>query len=213
MTIYRLLKKSMKSFKAMSKLIRISKEDLFWAQGRALNFLAVGDTVKHPPPNTPPNVAFVDISIQKDFLPRSYTRYLPNVNLDKNDQLNVLGMVTLRDIEDNEELFVDYWDVYLYDKEKAPDWLVVPPPALNHYYTKKHYEHKIPLLLELAKQSFLPEAVLSRHDLQAMIDTKIEQLLLPAMRSEKISLPSENQNVPIAGDSEVKLNSDKKSLK
>ena len=164
------------------RLTRINPEDLFWTHGRAVNFLGVGDKIKHPPKDTPPNVAFVDIFASKTFFPQTFMRYIPNANLDKNEEVNVMGIVTLKDLYDDEELFVDYWDVYLYDKEKIPDWLVVPPPALDHFYVKKDYEKKIPLILEIAKQSFLPEAVLTRHDLQQMLDTKIEQLLLPSVK-------------------------------
>jgi hypothetical protein len=166
------------------KLTRIKKEDFFWTHGKAVNFLGVGDTIKHPPKDVSPNVAFVDIAVPKTFFPQTYLRYIPNANLDKNEQVTVMGIVTLKDLYDDEELFVDYWDVFLFNKEQIPDWLVVPPPALNHFYVKKDYERKIPLLLEVGKQSFLPEAVLSRHDLQQMLDTKIEQLLLPSMRKD-----------------------------
>lgn len=174
----------MNYFLMACEITRINAEDFFWTHGRAVNFLGVGDKIKHPPKDTPPNVAFVDIAVPKTFFPQTYARYLPNANLDKNEQLNVMGIVTLKDLYDDEELFVDYWDVYLYDKQQIPDWLVVPPPALDHFCVKKDYEHKIPLILEIAKQSFLPEAVLTRHDLQQMLDTKIEKLLLPSMRKD-----------------------------
>ena len=59
--------------------------------------------------------------------------------------LKVLGVFSLREIKDGEELFMDYLFSKIYDIDKyVPDWLIKPPP-MDPYLTKYEYESKFSL--------------------------------------------------------------------
>ena len=74
---------------------------------------------------------FVDISFDRKYLPSNLFRYLPNLSLATDKNINVMGVVTLVDIEDDTELFVDFWNLYTFDLKTIPDWMTIPPDNLG----------------------------------------------------------------------------------
>lgn len=41
---------------------------------------------------------FTDVAISKDFFPQTFLRYIPNANLDKNEKINIMAIVTLKEL-------------------------------------------------------------------------------------------------------------------
>ena len=49
----------------------------------------------------------------------------------------ILVIFAIDDINDDEELFLDYWELYEIDKDDHANWLLVPESPLNIYFTKR----------------------------------------------------------------------------
>ena len=124
---------------------------------------------------------FFDFSVKRKYLPKSYYKYLPNVNYEDGETLNILGVFAVTDLDDDEELFVDYWNLYAFDVEKIPDWLCIPPDNLGKFFVKEKYENKFSLGVELTKQLYFPEVVINKFDLEMMIKSGIKELLSPGI--------------------------------
>lgn len=57
-------------------------------------------------------------------------------NYNKKEYIRALGIISVKPIKNNEELFLDYVESCLFDMEiNPPDWLILPPP-LSPYITK-----------------------------------------------------------------------------
>ena len=66
-----------------------------------------------------------------------------------NDCFRGVGIFALRDINDGEELYQDYFYSKFYDMDRAvPDWLVRPPPIAPNF-TKHEYETKFSFLAQI----------------------------------------------------------------
>lgn len=128
---------------------------------------------------------FVDISFPRQYLPSSLYRYIPNMTRCDDPNLNVLGIVTLADLEDDTELFVDYWNVYTFDLKTIPDWMTIPPDNLGKMFVKREYEYAFPLAMEMAREVFAPDAVLNRLDLQRILKSEIRELMSPVIVEQK----------------------------
>lgn len=150
-----------------------------------MNPLAVGDKIKHPPVGVPANVVFVDIVVERKFLPSNLYRYIPNMTTMDDDNLNIMGVVTLVDLEDDTELFVDYWNVFSVDLKTLPDWMTIPPDNLGKLFVKRKYEHQIPLALEVAREIFVPQTIINRFDLEQLVQKEIKELTTPSLLEQK----------------------------
>jgi hypothetical protein len=75
-----------------------------------INPYALGHMINHPPPGEEENVCFSEMYIEKKFFPSYYFRYMPYVNSfeAKEKRLRVFGIIALKKIRNNEELFVNY---------------------------------------------------------------------------------------------------------
>jgi len=58
-----------------------------------------------------------------------------------------MGIVTIDEIEDDQELYVDYWDLFELDKNVQPEWLHIPETPLNHLFFKKGIVETNPYLV------------------------------------------------------------------
>lgn len=171
----------------------MNQAGLFWVRGGLVNFMALGDKIKHPPLGATANVMFADVQFDRKYLPSSFYRYIPNAHYELQEKINVLLIVTLVDIPDNTELYVDFWNVYSYDKDKIPDWLNIPQDVLGKYFVKREYQNSVTPLMEIAKQMLLPEAIFNKMDLNLIIKSEIKELLSPKIE-EKIKLSQEEQS-------------------
>lgn len=127
----------------------------------------------------------VDISFKRKFLPSNLYRYLPNITVAPDENLNVMGVVALTDLEDDTELFLDYWNVYAFDLKTVPDWMTIPPDNLGKLFVKRDYEHRVPLVVEIARELFVPEAVINRLDLNQIMRNEIKELMTPFLTEQK----------------------------
>ena len=101
--------------------------------------LSMGVKINHPPPDVEANVAFLDFEVPYDFFPSKFLRYLPNFNYSKsNKSFKIVGIVSLKEINNGDELFVDYIDEELVPYSFKPDWLLKPPPN-SPYLTKQEH--------------------------------------------------------------------------
>ena len=76
--------------------------------------MALQRLINHPPEGKSANVTIVDIPVISNQIPKSWYNLIPNWNLtqDKNTELFVSGIMTLKEVQDDEELFLDYYDVF-----------------------------------------------------------------------------------------------------
>jgi hypothetical protein len=122
-----------------------------------LNPLSFGHKINHPPPDTSPNVKFIDIFIPYNFFPNEFLRYLPNIyeqhdtnrfKIKREKTIRAVGIISLSEIKDKEELYVDYLQEDLIPDTYRPDWLLQPPPR-NPYLIKESYITK-PTIIDKA---------------------------------------------------------------
>lgn len=115
------------------------------------NPLSLGHMINHPPPDIQANVKFIDFSFDSNFFPRSFYRYFPNILkegkrfIDKRDlyslsessiiNIRLIGIVSINEINHNEEIYCDYIEEEMIPISYAPDWLLKPPE--NSPYLKK----------------------------------------------------------------------------
>ncbi|CAG9326858.1 unnamed protein product [Blepharisma stoltei] len=98
-----------------------------------LNPYALGHMINHPPPNTSPNVGFIDLEVPYAFFPSFLMRYFPYMIYSEisksrawtNRNYHVVGVVSLKELH-NEELFVNYGGER-FPQDFAPEWMHVPP--------------------------------------------------------------------------------------
>lgn len=107
-------------------------------------------------------------------MPSSFYRYLPCANYEERDCLRVLGVVSTEELADDSELFVDYFDVFVFDSSKVPEWLSLTLPETNPLLLKDKLERKLPLFGEMMRYSTMPDKILNRFDLDLMIQAKME---------------------------------------
>lgn len=104
-----------------------------------INPYAVGHKINHPPKDKDANVIFQDIFIPKYFFSEDYLKLLPNLRVMKrppkiidneakpskidflndtaSDYIRCVGIFSLRDIKDGEELYVNYFESNMIDVE------------------------------------------------------------------------------------------------
>lgn len=149
---------------------------MFFVPGKWLNPYALGDLTRHPPPSTPANVMFIDLCVDPNTFPSCYNRYLPNVNLRDDESTNVLCVVTTVDLEDDSELFVDYWTVVTFEQEMVPPGLSVPSDGLSKYFVKRKYDHSYHLARQLIAKTLWPQAVVDKFSLDKMVEEEVRLL-------------------------------------
>lgn len=95
-----------------------------------INPYALGHFINHPPPQTPPNVCFIDFEISETFFPSFLLQHFPYMRQSLNPSnppfpYTVIGVISLCPLQ-NQELFVNYGSERFPDGY-APDWLEDPP--------------------------------------------------------------------------------------
>jgi len=129
---------------------------------RFLNPLAQGHLINHPPPDIATNVKLIDIDIPFKFFPNDFLRYLPNIREFKSSKktseyfnhLRTVGVVSLTEINDKDELYADYIEEDMVPDTYRPDWLLEPPPR-NPYLIKREYFQKRNLLDDFIYKAYL----------------------------------------------------------
>jgi hypothetical protein len=134
-----------------SKILKGIQDDIKyqWIPLSYLNPLALGHKINHPPPDTSANVQFIDIDIPYSFFPNDFLRYLPNVFKGKEvfkekyhtKCLRSVGIISNREISNEEELYIDYIEEGMVPAQYRPDWLLQPPPR-NPYLIKNEFLYK-----------------------------------------------------------------------
>lgn len=161
----------------VSELSRTSESALFSASGSLLNFLAQGHRILHPPPGVSPNVYFYDMEVEAAVLPRRFFRYLPCLSYQLSPLLRLLAVVTAKELHDDQELFVNYWDVLAVQKELAPDWMGQPPLPADPFLVKKHYNYNNAVLRIFAHNSPVSPQLFTRVDIEQVLARKIDELI------------------------------------
>lgn len=151
-------------------------------RGEALNFLAQGHRVLHPAAGTRPNVMLVDVEVAAELLPRAFYRYLPCLSYDEDKTLRVLGLVTLEALPDDSELFLDYWDVFVWKTAEVPAWMSLTPPEQRWFVTKARWEEGLSPLHHAAKHSFVPQLIVNRENLAQLAKEELAELLPAHLR-------------------------------
>uniref|UniRef100_A0A8C4QA89 SET domain-containing protein n=1 Tax=Eptatretus burgeri TaxID=7764 RepID=A0A8C4QA89_EPTBU len=83
--------------------------DITWLSADRLNPAAVGQYVNNCCPDRPANVAYQEFDVPLDF-PLALRRFLPNVPY-TSQLVRCMVLVALRDIENGEELYSNYFTV------------------------------------------------------------------------------------------------------
>ena len=157
-----------------SLLISASESEQFIVHGESLNFFAQGHRILHPTLSRKPNVLFVDIEIERRFLPSSYHRYIPNASFDPCENIPLLGVVTSQELSDDSELFADFMDLFVVDKKKIPDWLTETLPEENLLLMKKDHERKLPFITNLIKTSSIPKSVIEKIEIEPRLQARMD---------------------------------------
>lgn len=137
--------------------------------GETLNPFAVGHLINHTPRDGTTNVCLIDLFIPKAFFPFELMKFWPNIydsmEIDRMQMNNPtlllnrlypktqfmrgLGVISVEEIKDGQELFLDYLESCLFDMEaEVPDWLIKPPP-MHPRITKESWITKPSLLIKL----------------------------------------------------------------
>ena len=154
------------------------KNTNFKIKGENLNFLAQGHKINHPGVLEEINTIFVDIEIPLNFFPKSYFNYIPNFNEDiiENDCYHCLGIVSIKDIGDNEELFVDFLEIFDLDKNNVPDWIIKKENKLGKFYLKKSLESFTPFYVKYVDKVFGDEEILEQKNIDKILFKEIEEV-------------------------------------
>ncbi|CAD8111813.1 unnamed protein product [Paramecium primaurelia] len=113
-------------------------------KGEDINPYALGHKINHTPRNKSTNVCLIDIFVPKNFFPEELMKFWPTQYfsttqdflqsksiLDNHykNHIRGLGFISVTDIKDGEELYLDYLESCLFNMEiESPDWLIKPPP-------------------------------------------------------------------------------------
>lgn len=151
-------------------------------RGEALNFLAQGHRVLHPAAGVRPNVMLVDVEVAAGLLPRAFYRYLPCLSYDEDDTLRVLGLLTLEALPDDAELFLDYWDVFVWRTAEVPAWMSLTPPEGRWFLKKARWEEGLSPLHRAAKHSFAPQLIVNRENVAQLVEAGLAELLPAHLR-------------------------------
>ena len=127
-----------------------------------VNPLALGHKINHCPPDVAPNVKFIDMDVPFNFFPCDFLRYFPNIReyaasgktSEYFKNLRTVGIVSLTEIGDREELYTDYIDEDMIPDTYRPDWLLEPPPR-NPYLIKREYVQKRNLIDNFILKTYL----------------------------------------------------------
>lgn len=159
-----------------SKLSRISKNHMTWARGEEINFLAQGHKIKHAGETRYPNVVFAEVEIDKTLFPKSYLSYIPSHYYNPEHGYRAMGVFSITDIQDNNELFVNYWDNYDIDKDVKPEWLTIPQSPLEDlFFIKKGYVNDVSYLSRKALETYMPREIRERNDIEIAVNKKLHQ--------------------------------------
>lgn len=156
-------------------------------RGEALNCLAQGHRILHPSSGRRPNVALADVEVDARLLPRALYRYLPCLNYDEGDTLRVLGVVSLRALPDDAELFLDYWDVFVWRAAAVPAWMSLTPPDERWFLAKRRCAEALAPIHYAAKHAYAPQLILSRRDLGRIAEQGLAELLPAHLRPARLA--------------------------
>lgn len=83
------------------------------------------------------------MNIDVKYLPRYLLKYLPYEDY-SNDikSITLFGVFAIKDIEDREELFVNYNESHIYPIDNVPEWMIDPPShsPIFQFLRKGEYE-------------------------------------------------------------------------
>ena len=87
---------SQSTIKKAIKQKSIRPESVHWVNGELINFMAVGNRIRHA--QREQNVMLVDIKIEQELFPQSYFKYTPCQNLSPKQDKFVLGFLAIKEI-------------------------------------------------------------------------------------------------------------------
>lgn len=118
---------------------------------------------------------FAELQIERHFYPQSYLQYIPSHCNDEKDRFKAMGIITIDDVNDNTELFVNYYDHYDLDIKDTADWLTIPESPLDQlWYLKKGYELHMTYLTNKALKQFQPKEIREKNDIEIAVTKRIE---------------------------------------
>ena len=155
-----------------------NENEKIYMKGEDLNFLAQGHKINHPGVLNEINTIFVDIEIPLNFFPKSYFNYIPNFNenIIENDFYHCMGILTIKDLEDNEELFLDYNEIFDLDKNNIPDWICKIKNPLGKFYLKKSLESFTPFYVKYVENFFEDKEILEKKNIDKILFKEIENV-------------------------------------
>lgn len=68
------------------------------------------------------------MNIKVNYFPKYLWKYLPYEYFSLNKkEVTLFGVFALKDIENKEELFVNYNESHIYPIDSVPEWMIEPP--------------------------------------------------------------------------------------
>ena len=156
-------------------------------RGEVVNLLAQAHRILHPDASARPNVMLVDIEIDGRLLPTALYRYLPCLNYDDDRTLRVLGAVSLYDLPDDSELFLDYWDVFVWKTAAIPKWMVMTPAEERWFLSKSGWEEGLAPLHFAAKNAYAPQLIVNRLNAAKLLEEGLSGLLPPHVANQTLN--------------------------
>lgn len=174
----------------IERLERLKKPMPIEVQPTQINPYALGHLINHPPPQTPPNVCFIDFEICETFFPSFLIQHFPYMRQSLNPSAppspyTVVGVISLCPLQ-NQELFVNYGSERFPDGF-TPDWLEEPPDnkPISDYLCKENCIHDFSKLTK----------TLIKWDQMTMTEAEKMQLELQEERKKQLKEALQDQTL------------------